>query len=259
MRIDHYLVEQGFIATRAKAQDAIREGRVCVNSAVITKNSYQLKDTDRVELQQAALSFVSRAGFKLYDVLDDFSIKLKNRICIDVGASTGGFSDVCLKQGASKVYAVDVGTDQLDSTLRKEAKLICMEQMNARHLNKEMFDELPDFACMDVSFISVKHILPALKDIMSNVEMVVLVKPQFEAGKEHIGKHGIIKDKKVHVQVLKDMLSYVQELGLFVHHIQGSSILGRDGNKEFVMHVKQEPKAQLFDIKKIVEEDHTKR
>ena len=254
MRIDQYLVEHGYVTTRSKAQDAIKAQRVSVNQHIITKNSFQVKDEDDVQVASSQLSFVSRAGFKLYDVIEDFQLNLKDRICMDVGASTGGFSDVCLREGAKLVYALDVGSDQLDPALRNDPRIINMEHTNCRYLTKDMFDQIPTFACMDVSFISIKLILPAIKEGMDDVELVALVKPQFEAGKEHIGKHGIVKDKKIHVQVLKDMISYVQEVGLYVHHLQSSSILGRDGNKEFVMHIKSEPTKKSFDLKRIVEE-----
>ena len=254
MRIDLYLVEHGYVTTRSKAQDAIKAQRVSVNQHIITKNSFQVKDEDDVQVASSQLSFVSRAGFKLYDVIEDFQLNLKDRICMDVGASTGGFSDVCLREGAKLVYALDVGSDQLDPALRNDPRIINMEHTNCRYLTKDMFDQIPTFACMDVSFISIKLILPSIKEVMDDVELVALVKPQFEAGKEHIGKHGIVKDKKIHVQVLKDMISYVQEVGLYVHHLQSSSILGRDGNKEFVMHIKSEPTKKSFDLKRIVEE-----
>ena len=209
MRIDQYLVEHGYVTTRSKAQDAIKAQRVSVNQHIITKNSFQVKDEDDVQVASSQLSFVSRAGFKLYDVIEDFQLNLKDRICMDVGASTGGFSDVCLREGAKLVYALDVGSDQLDPALRNDPRIINMEHTNCRYLTKDMFDQIPTFACMDVSFISIKLILPAIKEVMDDVELVALVKPQFEAGKEHIGKHGIVKDKKIHVQVLKDMISYV--------------------------------------------------
>ena len=255
MRIDQYLVAQGLIPTRSKAQDAIKSGRVKVNDRIITKSSFSIQEEDDVILASSSLSFVSRAGYKLYDVIDDFQLELKDRICMDIGASTGGFSDVCIRQGARLVYALDVGRDQLDPSLKQDSRIINREHINCRYLTRDMFSPLPDFACMDVSFISIKLILPAIKEVMEKVELVALIKPQFEAGKEHIGKHGIIKDKKIHVQVLKDMVSYVQEVGLYVHHLQASSILGRDGNKEFVMHVMSKPCTKAFDYKKIVETD----
>lgn len=259
MRLDQYLVERSLFPTRSKAQDAIKEGRVSVNGKIINKNSFAVGTEDDVVAAPSSLSFVSRAGYKLYDVIEDFHLDLRDRVCMDVGASTGGFSDVCLKQGASLVYALDVGSDQLDPSLIEHEKIINMEHTNCRYLSRDMFPILPQFACMDVSFISIKLILPAIKEVMEQVDLVALVKPQFEAGKEHIGKHGIVKDKKIHVQVLKDMVSYVQEIGLFVHHLQASSILGRDGNKEFVMHVCSTPCNRQFDYKKIVEEYHNKR
>lgn len=259
MRLDQYLVEQTMFPTRSKAQDAIKEGRISVNGKIIYKNSFAVGTEDDVIAAPSSLSFVSRAGYKLYDVIEEFALDLSNRICMDVGASTGGFTDVCLQQGAALVYALDVGSDQLDPSLRTHERVVNMEHINCRYLQKEMFPQLPQFACMDVSFISIKLILPAIKEVMEEVDLVALVKPQFEAGKEHIGKHGIVKDKKIHVQVLKDMVSYVQEIGLYVHHLQASSILGRDGNKEFVMHVCSTPCMRQFDYKKIVEEYHNKR
>ncbi|WP_416324852.1 TlyA family RNA methyltransferase [[Eubacterium] hominis] len=258
MRLDQYLVEKQKSETRSKAQDAIKAGRVSVNGTVVLKNSFSIREEDDVQVAPSSLSFVSRAGYKLYDVISDFHLDLKDKVCMDVGASTGGFSDVCLKQGAKLVYAIDVGCDQLDQTLRQDARVINMEHTNCRYLTSEMFSLLPQFACMDVSFISIKLILPAIKEVMKDVDLVALIKPQFEAGKEHIGKHGIVKDKKIHVQVLKDMVSYVQEIGLYVHHLQGSSILGRDGNKEFVMHIMSKPCTKTFDYKKIVEAYHCK-
>lgn len=259
MRIDQYLVEQQYFPTRSKAQDAIAQERVKINGTIVKKNSMAIKEADSIEVETAAIEFVSRAGFKLYDVVEDFQIQLQDRICMDIGASTGGFSDVCLQQGAKLVYALDVGKDQLDPSLRDHPRIDCREQLNCRYLERDLFQILPDFACMDVSFISIKLILPAIQRVMQDVELVALIKPQFEAGKEWIGKNGIIKDKKVHLQVLSDMISYVESLNLFVHHLQASSILGRDGNKEFVMHIKSTPCAKKFDLKKIVEESRVKR
>ncbi|MEG0275367.1 MAG: TlyA family RNA methyltransferase [Longicatena sp.] len=259
MRLDQYLVQHEYCTTRARAQDAIQQQRVYVNDKVIQKNSYYVDEEDCVRVIEEELSLASRAGFKLYDVLEDFEIDLKDRICIDVGASTGGFSDVCLKQGAKLVYAVDVGKDQLLEALKGNPRVINMEGVNCRYLTKEMFSPLPDFACMDVSFISIKCILPALLSVLSKKELVVLVKPQFEAGREYIGKHGVIKNEKVHLQVLNDIISYIETLGVYVHHVKASSLLGRDGNKEFVVHIKEEECHKVFPLKQIIKEYHTKR
>lgn len=252
MRLDKYLVDQCLCATRAKAQDAIHEGRVCVNDQVITKNSFDVIEGMKVELTHSSMQFVSRAGFKLYDVLQPFDIQLKDRIVMDIGASTGGFSHVCLKQGAKLVYALDVGSGQMDPELLKDQRLHNMEQINCRYITKDLFDQPIDFACMDVSFISIELILPAVISCMTYKELVVLIKPQFEAGKAAIGKHGIVKSRKVHEEVLRNMHSFVTSLGLYVHHIAKSSVIGRDGNQEYVMHIKEEVSKQTFDYKAIV-------
>lgn len=259
MRLDVYVSSHELLTTRAKAQDAIQEGRVQVNGRVITKNSFPVEEGMDIRVQEQELNLASRAGFKLYDVLEDFQVNLKGRICIDVGASTGGFSDVCLRQGATLVYAVDVGKDQLLDSLRKHPRLINMENCNCRYLTKEMFSSAPDFACMDVSFISIKQILPSLCAIMKQKEMVVLVKPQFEAGKGNVGKNGVVKDEKIHIHVLRDMIAFVESLGLYVHHVQASSILGRSGNKEFIIHIMETPCQKVFPLKEIVKEYKVKR
>ena len=252
MRLDQKIVVMRRDLSRSRAQDMIKEGLVQVNGQTITKSSYAITEEDEIVIFEADMVFASRAGFKLYDVIDDFQLQLKDRVCLDVGASTGGFSDVCLQQGAQKVYAVDVGKDQLIERLRKDKRVVNMENCNCRYLRKDMFDDAITFACMDVSFISAKLILPAVFSVMSKKELVVLIKPQFEAGKAYVGKHVIVKDAKVHIRVLQEMVDFVKEQGLYVHHLQESSILGRDGNREFVMHICDTYKQQLFDYHTIV-------
>lgn len=259
IRLDKALVEQGFADTRAKAQDAIKEGRVSVDGKVIIKNSFAIDETAKLEVKTSELSFVSRAGYKLYDVIEPFHLSLANRIVLDVGASTGGFSDVCLQQGAAYVYAVDVGSDQLDMRLRQHPQLCNMEHVNCRYLEKSMFEKPIDFCTIDVSFISLKLILPAVVGVMEHVEIIALVKPQFEAGKKDVGKGGIVKDARIHERILKDMEHFVHSLGLYVHHVAASSICGRDGNKEFIFHIKEEVSTKTFDFKKIIENYQIKR
>lgn len=259
MRLDQFLVKENYFSTRSRAQDAIKEGCVHINHKVITKNSYDVADTDHIEVISNDVAFASRAGYKLFDVLEPFQIDLKNRVCIDVGASTGGFSDVCLQQNAALVYAVDVGKDQLISRLKEDPRIVNMESTNCRYLQRSMFDHPITFACMDVSFISIRLILPALFKIMDNVEIVALIKPQFEAGKQGVGKNGIVKDEKVHIQVLKDMVDFVYEQGYYVKHLCASSILGRDGNKEFIMHIVSEPCQHVFSYRDIVKHYEVKR
>lgn len=259
MRLDVYMVTQGLCSTRMKAQDAIQEGRVRVNGNVIRKNSFLIHTNMHVEVQDAQFAFASRGGHKLYNALEVFQVDLTNRICIDVGASSGGFSDVCLKKGAQLVYALDVGKDQLMPYLKEDARVVNMEGCNCRYITSSMFDQCPDFACIDVSFISVKLLLPVLTRVFHELELVVLIKPQFEAGKDKVGKHGIVKSAKVHIQVLQDMMTFVESLGYYVHHITASSMLGRDGNKEFVMHIKHTPIQRVFPLRDIVKEYNGKR
>lgn len=254
MRIDKYLLEKGYTTSRSRAQDFIKQGCIKINDKIITKSSFDVNENDNIQVILPEESFASRAGFKLYDVLEPFQINLNNRIVIDVGASTGGFSDVCLKQGAKLVYAVDVGCDQLLDRLKNDPRIINMEHTNCRYLEPSMFHHPIDFACMDVSFISAKLILPALFSIMQKVEAVILIKPQFEAGKQALNKHGVVKDKKEHIKVLKDIVSFIEELGYYVKHLQPSSIIGRDGNHEYVIHVVQEPCINILHYEKIVNE-----
>lgn len=254
MRLDKYIQEKGYASSRSRAQDLIQQGCVYIGDKIITKSSYDVKANDELKVILPEESFASRAGFKLFDVLEPFCIDLKDRIVADVGASTGGFSDVCLKQGAKLVYALDVGSGQLLERLKNDPRIINMEHTNCRYLEKKMFSQPIDFACMDVSFISAKLILSALFQVMDHVEAVILIKPQFEAGKQALNKHGVVKDKKEHIKVLKDMVSFVESLGYYVKHLQPSSIVGRDGNHEYVMHVVQEHTQQVFNYEKLVNE-----
>lgn len=254
LRLDLYLVEHGVCESRSLAQDAIQAGRVSVNGKTILKNSFSIHSNDEVNVVEAELNFASRAGFKLYGAAIDFNLDLSNRIVADIGASTGGFSDVCLTLGAKHVYAIDVGSNQLIPRLKNDSRITSMEHVNCRYLETSMFAQLPNFACMDVSFISIKLILPVLTEILTdNKEMLVLVKPQFEAGRVDVGKNGIVKNKKVHQRILNEMIQFVESLGLFIHHLDVSSIKGRDGNKEYVMHLSKQECHRVFQIKEIVE------
>lgn len=259
-RLDQYLVDHLFVTSRSKAQDAIQEGRVYVNEKVVSKNAYIVTEEDKVEVKKEELCFASRAGFKLYYALMHFPISLKDRIVIDIGASTGGFSDVCLQKGAAYVYAVDVGHSQLIERLRCDKRICNMEKTNCRFLEPAMFDKKPSFACIDVSFISLKLILPGLLTILEgSYDIVALIKPQFEAGPQEVGKKGIIKNDKVHIRILQEMVDYVHSLGVYVHHLEVSKVLGRDGNKEFLMHIRKEPIQKVFLYKQIVQEKINKR
>lgn len=255
MRLDVYCVQQNLFKTRSNAQDAIKEQRVMVNGKVISKPAYDVSDMDVVEVEEAELSFVSRGGLKLYHALEQFHISVENKTVLDVGASTGGFTDVCLRQNARKVYSVDVGTSQLADDLRKHPDCICMENTNALDLNFDDFDQPINFLCMDVSFVSIRTLVPHLLAITSNeCEYVVLIKPQFEGKKSDIGKNGIVKDKKVHVRILKEILEFLQMQGCGIYHLAPSSIKGRDGNQEYLIHFNKKRNMKYFDIHQIVYE-----
>lgn len=255
MRIDVYLTQNQWTPSRASAQDAIKEGRVSVNGQIIKKASYEVKENDQVQLQMAQYSFASRAGLKLFHALNDFQIDLANKVVLDVGASSGGFSDVCLQQHALKVYAVDVGHDQLIPSLKNHPQLVNRENTNALDLRKEDFNEKIQFMCMDVSFVSIKSLLPHLLSITDeDCEYVVLIKPQFEAGKKDIGKNGIVKDEKVHVRVLNEIIAFLQSLHCGILHLKASEIAGRDGNQEYLIHFNKKENQKVFHTIQIVKD-----
>lgn len=251
MRLDQWLQTKVF-DSRAKAQDAIQEGRVRVNGQIILKNSYPVQTNDTIEVAPKEREFVSRAGKKMFDVLDAFAIDLQDRCVLDVGASTGGFSDVCLKRGARKVYALDVGHGQLHPSLQNDPRCINMEGHNVREITRAWFLDPIDFICMDISFLSCITALRALHTQFANVETLVLIKPQFEAGSAHLNKHGIVKDPNVLVRVLENVIREASAMGYCVRHLAPSSLRGRDGNQEFLMHLTDEQRVLSYDLRAIV-------
>lgn len=251
MRLDQWLTKTHF-SSRSKAQDAIREGRIRVNGEIILKNSVDIKEDDKIDVLEKEDEFVSRAGKKMFDVLDAFQIDLKNRCVLDVGASTGGFSDVCLKRHARLVYALDVGHDQLHEKLRNDARCINMEGHSIRDLTLDWFSEKIDFICMDISFLSCITALHSLHACFPEVETLVLVKPQFEAGPQYLNKHGVIKDDNVLIRVLRHVVEEAISMGYCVRHLKESSISGRDGNREFLMHLTPEKRIIHYDYRSII-------
>lgn len=234
-RLDQMLVERGLVESRQKAQALILAGEVMVNGQKAQKSGQPV--AAEANLQVAAqLPYVSRGGFKLASALDHFHIDVQGKVCLDVGASTGGFTDCLLQRGAARVYAVDAGTNQLDWKLRSDARVIVREQVNARHLQPADFPERFDLAVFDVSFISVTMILPAVASLLTEcAEMVILVKPQFEVEKGQVGKGGIVRDPSLHEAACRRVRSAVEELG-FHTEIIDSPILGAEGNREFLLH-----------------------
>ncbi len=240
-RIDVLLVENNICETREKAKRNIMAGNILVNNMLVDKPGTMINEEATIILKKEALKFVSRGGLKLEKAIIEFGIELSNRSCLDIGASTGGFTDCMLQSGASKVYSIDVGYGQLDWKLRNDSRVICMERTNVRYLDISIFkDEEITFASIDVSFISLKLILPVVKRALSNnqIDIVVLIKPQFEAGREEVKKHGVVKDKSVHTRVINEIIEFANGLDLSLCNLSFSPITGPKGNIEFLAHFK---------------------
>ena len=238
MRLDIYLVENNIIKSRERAKEHIKKGEITVNGCVVLKPAAEINENDDVIFTGTSLKYVGRGGLKLEKALKCFDIDLNGKVCLDIGASTGGFTDCMLQNGASHVYAVDVGHGQLDSTLVADNRVTNMEKTNVNEVFAESFDIMPEFISADVSFVSLKNILPKIRELMSDKgSAVVLIKPQFEAGKSNIGKNGIVKDKKVHIGVLNDIISFCSVVGLYVNKLDYSPISGGDGNIEYLAYI----------------------
>jgi 23S rRNA (cytidine1920-2'-O)/16S rRNA (cytidine1409-2'-O)-methyltransferase len=236
-RIDKLLVEQGIADSRTKAQALVMAGVVLVNEKRIEKPSQECLSTDTIRIKGKTdeIKYVGRGGLKLEKALQEFHIQPSEYVCLDVGASTGGFTDCLLQNGAKKVVAIDVGTNQLVWNLRNDARVESRENVNARYLKPEDFSDRFDLIVMDVSFISVTKILPALKDLLAESgKIIVLIKPQFEVGKGEVGKGGIVKDAEKHAQVIEKVNEFAESISLINKGLIDSPILGADGNKEFL-------------------------
>ena len=234
-RLDILLVERGLVPTRAKAKGIILAGEVMVDGQRVDKAGTAVSLDASIELKQP-LPYVGRGGFKLAGALETFGIDVNGRVCADVGACTGGFTDVLLQNGAVRVYAMDVGYGQLDWKLRQDERVVVMERTNARYV--DALAEPVSFVCIDVSFISLKLILPAVQKWLAGsrtTDIVALIKPQFEAGPKQVGKGGIVKDTAVHRQVLEDLLAWSARHGLAPIGLMRSPVTGSDGNVEFLV------------------------
>ena len=234
LRADAALVRRGLAASREKARALIEAGLVTLNGAALSKPAQKVADADALAVTGQAIPYVSRGGLKLEKALRAFGVDPAGRVCLDIGASTGGFTDVLLQNGAAKVYAVDVGAGQLDARLAGDPRVVSMEHTNARALRRDMFDPPPSLAVMDVSFISIRLILPAAFQALGGGRMISLVKPQFEAGRAGVGKRGIVSDPAVHARVLREIVDFAPTLGWRVRALDYSPIAGGDGNIEFL-------------------------
>ena len=257
-RLDVAVTELGLAESRQKAQAVIMAGQVYVNGRRTDKAGAPVGPEDVIEVRGKALPYVSRGGLKLEKAMQCWPIHLEGAVCADIGASTGGFTDCMLQNGAQKVYAVDVGYNQLDYRLRTHPQVVCMERTNARYLTREQIPDPLNFFSVDVSFISLNLILPALRPLMQETgEGVCLVKPQFEAGKDKVGKKGVVRDPAVHLEVLEHFLEHAAHAGFSVKDITFSPIRGPEGNIEYLgyLSVRQGP-AYSGDLSALVAASH---
>ena len=258
-RLDVAMVEQGLAESRQKAQAIIMAGQVYVNGQKVDKAGAPVTEDAAIEVRGKTLRYVSRGGLKLEKAMQLWPITLKGFICADIGASTGGFTDCMLQNGAEKVYAVDVGYNQLDWRLRTHPQVVCMERTNARYLTGEQIPEPLDFFSVDVAFISLRLILPPMRPLVrEGAQAVCLVKPQFEAGREKVGKKGVVRDPAVHLEVLEHFLDHAREAGFSVKDITFSPITGPEGNIEYLGWLGTEGEGPVWsgDLRELVEESH---
>lgn len=243
-RLDVLLVNRGMAESREKAKAVIMTGNVFVNNEREDKAGQKFPEDVYIEIRGKKMKFVSRGGYKLDKAVSVFPIRLEGCVCMDVGASTGGFTDCMLQNGARFVYAVDVGTNQLAWTLRQDERVRSMEKTNIRHVVPEDIGEVVDFVSIDVAFISLTKVLEPVRELMRDgAEMVCLIKPQFEAGREKVGKKGVVRDKKVHREVIEEVIRYAGSLGFRILGLDFSPIRGPEGNIEYLLYLSKEADA----------------
>ena len=259
-RLDVLLVNRGLAPSREKAKTMIMEGNVFVNNNREDKAGSTFPEDCQIEVRGKTLQYVSRGGLKLEKAMTHFGITLEGKICMDIGASTGGFTDCMLQNGASKVYAVDVGYGQFAWKLRQDERVVCMEKTNIRYVTPEQIGDALDFASVDVSFISLTKVLGPAKELLKeDGQMVCLIKPQFEAGREKVGKKGVVRDKCVHEEVIEKVISFALETGFSIYNLEYSPIKGPEGNIEYLVYIgrSEEPKKEeSVDIHAVVEAAH---
>lgn len=258
IRLDQLVFDLGLAESRERAKTTVMSGHVFVNGQRADKPGMQVSPDIKVEIKGTALPYVSRGGLKLEKALKVFPIDVKDKVCIDCGASTGGFTDVLLKNGAAKVYSVDVGYGQLAWSLRNDERVVNMERTNIRYISSELIPEPLDICVMDLSFISVKLVLPAVCALLKdNAQLVCLIKPQFEAGREEVGKKGVVRDKAVHLSVIESVLSFAPTVGMTVMGLDFSPIKGPEGNREYLCYMKKGvQEADPIDVAAVVEASH---
>ena len=257
-RLDILLVKRGLAESREKAKAVIMSGIVYVDGQKEDKAGQTFADTANIEVRGNTLKYVSRGGLKLEKAMECFDVSVKDKVCMDIGASSGGFTDCMLQNGAKKVYAVDVGHGQLAWKLRNDTRVVVMEKANIRYVKPEDIGESIDFASIDVSFISLSKVLPAAYNLLGESgEIVALIKPQFEAGREKVGKKGVVREKSTHIEVIQNCFSYAGENGFFVRELEFSPVKGPEGNIEYLYHlVKSGDIDSDIDIEAVVNTAH---
>lgn len=259
-RLDVLLVKRGLAESREKAKAVIMSGIVYVDGQKEDKAGQTFADTANIEVRGSTLKYVSRGGLKLEKAMECFDVSVKDKVCMDIGASSGGFTDCMLQNGAKKVYAVDVGHGQLAWKLRNDTRVVVMEKTNIRYVKPEDIGESIDFASIDVSFISLSKVLPAAYNLLGERgEIVALIKPQFEAGREKVGKKGVVREKSTHIEVIQNCFAYAGENGFFVRELEFSPVKGPEGNIEYLYHlVKSGDVDNDIDIEAVVNTAHEK-
>ena len=259
-RLDVLLVKRGLAESREKAKAVIMSGIVYVDGQKEDKAGQTFADTANIEVRGSTLKYVSRGGLKLENAMECFDVSVKDKVCMDIGASSGGFTDCMLQNGAKKVYAVDVGHGQLAWKLRNDTRVVVMEKTNIRYVKPEDIGESIDFASIDVSFISLSKVLPAAYNLLGERgEIVALIKPQFEAGREKVGKKGVVREKSTHIEVIQNCFAYAKENGFFVRELEFSPVKGPEGNIEYLYHlVKSGDIDSDIDIEAVVNTAHEK-
>ncbi len=259
-RLDVLVVERRLADSREKAKAIIMAGNVFVNGQREDKAGSMFDVTSQIEIHGVTMKYVSRGGLKLEKAMTHFDISLEGKVCMDVGASTGGFTDCMLQNGAVKVYSVDVGHGQLDWRLRQDERVVVMEKTNIKFVTPEDIDDVIDFASIDVSFISLtKVLLPVRALLRDGGEIAALIKPQFEAGREKVGKKGVVRDKEVHIEVIENVTAFASANGFIPLNLEFSPIKGPEGNIEYLLHLRksdEEPGELVFNIREIVEKAH---
>ena len=260
-RLDVLLVNRGLAESREKAKAIIMSGNVYVEGQKEDKAGSTFVDTANIEVRGNTLKYVSRGGLKLEKAMENFDVTIEGKVCMDVGSSTGGFTDCMLQNGAVKVYSVDVGHGQLAWKLRNDERVVCMEKTNIRYVTPEDVADKINFSSIDVSFISLTKVLGPVKELLSDDgQIVCLIKPQFEAGREKVGKHGVVRDSAVHLEVIEKVIDFAISIGFEVLNLEFSPVKGPEGNIEYLLHLQKHTEGSYpdvpFEAAQVVEKAH---